>query len=64
MFEGQVNGLSEQVLSLVREWSDVAIGLEEVQDLGRVRHPEGQVSGIAVVGLNDSVNLKIIKCKH
>jgi hypothetical protein len=48
----------------VREWSDVAIGLEEVQDLGRVRHPEGQVSGIAVVGLDDSVNLKITKCKQ
>ena len=51
LLEGQVDRLGQDVLRLQRERSHVAVGLEEVQQLGRVGHPERQPGRVGLVDL-------------
>ena len=45
LLEGEVDGLGEDVLRLQRERRHVPVRLEEVEQLRRVGHPEGEPGG-------------------
>ena len=47
-----MDGFGQHVLSLVAERGDVSVGLEEVEELGGVGHPEGQDGGVTAVLLD------------
>ena len=57
VLEGQVDGLGQEVLGRVGKGSNVSVGLEEVEDLGGVGHPKCEIPGIALVRLDDAVDL-------
>ena len=51
LLECEVDRLGEDVLRLQRERGDVPVRLEEVQQLGRVGHPERQPGSVGLVNL-------------